>query len=755
MPPARHQTQTSPVQQFPNPRFVIAVYLLLSMLFVVGVLSIGEGGPLINRMIAVIYTLINSGWVPAIYLLGALGIGKLVLKAVKKHLQTAPSSPSSSTPPTTPPPTLWVMELGAGFTIMLTLSHLMGVAGILNPLTAWLVALMGCCIVFYDYRSIVTNELPSLQKRDGLRISVPNIVFVLGALLVLLISCNPPGPMWASEFGTYDSLSYHLQLPREWIELGAIRPLEHNVYSFLPSYFESAYLHLSHLSFAPTHTPDGVTGLVANEARALMSIHLFSSYLVILSAIALQSVVHRTISLYLPSQSASASQIGSWSKALLITTPWILVVGTIAYNEIGVVLLGICAGAFVIEKAMPPTLRASLVGLVVAGACCCKPTALFLLAPTLATAFLVTIPPKQASQSVIHHTLLSWIKPIIVGSIVAFITLSPWLIRNHLATGNIVFPQLSSLFSEAHWTTQQHEIYASAHQFDGSLIDRALMLVRPDPNSSHPLMRHRGFSNIQWGLAPWLALISCIVLLAQRSSRRVGLVCTSAIGLPILAWMMLTHLQSRFLIPILPIMIASICLAISTVGTSSWTTTLRRLCIQLTSIIGFAWSVFIVGSQLSSNPFMFLVMGPTLNTTTYDSDLNPWTAQLTDLLKVDETVYLLGDATPLYVRSPVIYNTVYDRWPITQAIEAHPSDPTMWTDTLRQLGIDAVLINPNEIDRFDRSGWLPDAISNENLREWIISLGQPIYQWSDPSSNRPTRILYRLDENEAGVDDQE
>ncbi|MEM9252773.1 MAG: hypothetical protein AAGB29_10530, partial [Planctomycetota bacterium] len=57
-------------------------------------------------------------------------------------------------------------------------------------------------------------------------------------LLAVGAACAP-GSMWRVEAMGYDVLSYHLQLPREWLAAGRLSGLEHNVYSHLPSLVES------------------------------------------------------------------------------------------------------------------------------------------------------------------------------------------------------------------------------------------------------------------------------------------------------------------------------------------------------------------------------------------------------------------------------------------------------------------------------------------------------------------------------------
>ncbi|MEZ6319149.1 MAG: hypothetical protein R3B49_10435 [Phycisphaerales bacterium] len=61
---------------------------------------------------------------------------------------------------------------------------------------------------------------------------------------VLVVACaSPAGWLWDSEFGGFDALAYHLELPQEWMQrAGRVWPVDHNVYSYLPSYVEAAYV---------------------------------------------------------------------------------------------------------------------------------------------------------------------------------------------------------------------------------------------------------------------------------------------------------------------------------------------------------------------------------------------------------------------------------------------------------------------------------------------------------------------------------
>jgi hypothetical protein len=68
---------------------------------------------------------------------------------------------------------------------------------------------------------------------------------IVGTNIMPAVLWNPIDPH------PYDVMCYHLQVPREWYELGRIVPLNHNVYSFFPFAAEMNYLLAMHLRGGP------------------------------------------------------------------------------------------------------------------------------------------------------------------------------------------------------------------------------------------------------------------------------------------------------------------------------------------------------------------------------------------------------------------------------------------------------------------------------------------------------------------------
>ena len=676
--------------------------LLLSALiggvFCACMLALGDGSQTISRAIGAIYVLLNSAWLPAVYLLGSLGLGRGCCSIWNAK-------------PADRLPTRWIIELGLGFTLMLSCSHALGVLGWLNPMTAWSVTSFGIALLIPE----LFTRGKSIDRALGrLRLTIPGIACMLGCTVAVLAATSLPGTLWESEFGGYDALSYHLELPREWLEGGRIETYQHNVYSFLPGYIEASYLHMAHLANAPAQTDNGLSGFLSNDARALMASQLLSAMLLIVSVLAIGGVVDRVSALYLHGEHRASSSI---ARVLVACTPWFVVVGSLAYNELGVVFLAIAAYGVVIERTYSISTRSILAGLIVGGACSCKPTAIFLLAPSVGVILLAAIPPRQ------------WYKPIALCTIFGLLTIAPWLARNHIAAGNMVFPQLHALLGDGHWTDAQHALYSSAHRFEGSLLDRALMLVLPDSTGTHHVSQFRGWTNLQWGMVPIVGLVGLGLLLSRIRTHRLGFLLAIACLLPMLGWMMLTHLQSRFLIPIAPVLIGAGALGITHLKSCM---TRRGVTIGV-SALSVSALVYITGSQVGGNPFVMLAPGQ-----------EPWTDAINTIAEPGETVYLLGDASPLYRRSPIVYNTVYDHWLIEDAIALNPEKPEQWTAWLIDQGIDVIVVSFSEIDRFAHSGWLPDSIDPEPFHEWIDTLGEPIYVWVHPQTNTANSAAFRI-----------
>lgn len=675
-----------------------AVFTSATAALVAALSTIGEpdaAAPAITSL----YLLIAAGLPPALYILGGIGLGRLFAPLTRGAGDAA------------------ALRCALGLALLLTLSHALGCMGLLAGLPGRIIATTVCLIGL----ALLLLDLRRAQ------FTVPPALFLIlpGLALLLIAALQPPGWLWASEFGGFDALSYHLQLPQEWLARGRIEPLEHNVYSYLPGYVEAAFAHIAAIIGAPAPRPGGaVHGLLAGDGVGALSCQLLHVGIAITAA----WLIARCVRLASgdPAQSTTAAWIAG---ALFLATPWIIVVGSLAYNDLGVVALGAGGFAAALDRGLTPARRGCIAGILVGVACGCKPTALPFLGAPLAILLLGLNEPRR------------WIPMVSAGCAAGLVALAPWLLRNTLYGGNPVFPYLTGVFGDAHWTPDQAERFTRATFFQGSLPHRLALLVAPDTHDPAGA-RHRGVFHPQWFLFFPIAGASALAVIAAPSTRRIGLLLTGGLMAQAVAWLYASHLQSRFLLPLtipsalllgtaIPTLVGAASPRGKWLGRSALALPATAIAIQAAaSVWNFTW-------QNRARPNQLLVPGPgVLSGALFDSWTQAEAAGLTTpepflnlALPPGRTVYLLGDATPLYTAPPVIYNTVWDRSPLAGAIRSHPGQPERWGEALRQADVRYVLVNLAELDRYRRSGYIDPVLTPEAVDRFLASCGRLVREF--------------------------
>ncbi len=683
------------------------------------VASIGSPAGAAGALGSVIFKA-GSAWPAVLYLLGAHGLGRLASRCWHGASFPAP------------------LQFGAGLALMLTISHLLGVAGLLHG-TVGVGLGVGVCVVGAALaceqwaRAARAGRRGSAQSRGGAWLAAAPAAAVL-----IVASCSPPGWLWDSEFGGYDVLSYHLQLPQEWLAVGRLRPLEHNVYSYLPGYFEAAYLHLAAMTGAPRPLGDGTpAGLLAADGWRTLSCQMLHAGLAVCAAwLVARATLAAADRWMLAGNRTEAPRIVSaacagLAGAVVLATPWTVVSGSLAYNEMGVVALTAAAMIAAVDRGLSAPRRWLLAGALVGAACGVKPTALLFATPVVGLMLLATTPRRD------------WVRAAALGAVAGVAMLLPWLVRNALHGGNPIFPFLAGVFGSAHWTDEQITRYAAAHAFDGSLAGRLRLLVlRDESDPAGP--RHRGMMHAQWGVFfPLLAAAGVAALLGRA---RVGVFVLGA-GLlaQFVTWMFATHLQSRFLVPMLAP--GAVLVGLGLCGLADRGPGVRRAAVAVGAIgvlvqSGLTLSVY--AGQRSSNPGMLLPVGTDFYAVPPPSSEEADAGSLGFLNRrasAGRTVYLLGEATPFYYTGRVVYNTTWDGWPLGEAIDSAPDSPHAWSAALRDRGIDAVLVCIPELERLRRSGYADPRVTPERVARWLESAAAPVRAWPGEG-----RALYTLPE---------
>lgn len=541
---------------------------------------------------------------------------------------------------------------------------------------------------------------------------------VLPLAILLLAAISTPGWLWRTEFGGYDALSYHLQLPREWILLGGIVETPHNAYGYLPNGVEAAYMHLGLL-----------TGGMWNAAE---SCQLLSASWTILAALITARVARRLA----PNDSgAFTSALGA---ALLLATPWVIVVGSLAYNE-SAVILALAAMLLLLLGTHELNWRGGAVlGILAGGACLAK----------LSSGVLVILPLAVACLLLLKRG--RWLSIGASAACAAFIVLFPWLLRNGIWTGNPVFPFLTSLFGTGNWSAEQIAIWNSAHRGEGDLVSRLPAIfnayfregIGPSPDPTEPWLP-------QWSVMPWLGAAGAVILLLRLKSERLRRAAVSLavfVIVAIVAWILFTHAKARFLVP------TAVPLAILTAAGAAHL--LHSTKTRVILAVG-AWFLALVplGIYLGEGQGM-----PTWGIARNDAFRGEFEKEILAISESDEErrqilsngspgfylnyllptnaqILLLGEAAPFHFRmhsehgQRIAYSTVWSRGPLEKTL-IESDDPQQWVQDLRDQGFTHIMINPSMLQRWQRSGWLAAELSTEKITSLTKQL-KPMHRFNN------------------------
>ncbi len=702
---------------------------------------------------AVAFAAIGGGLLAGLYTLAGAGFGRLIARA----LRPAPTFPTPRE-----------LELLIGLAAMLTLSHLLGWLGLLTGITAWGVVLVGVVVWLASITGTLTPSTDATPRPSPLwwLLALPAVGVMLAA------ASSPPGWLWTSEAGGYDTLSYHLQLVREWLEGdgggatggGRLTPLAHNIYSYLPGYAEGAFLHLAHMGVTLRSIVGAAAGATVGELpeTAILGTAWLHAFVAIGTALGLRRAITFITPAGGPRESATVA------AAALAATPWVVVVGSLAYNEMFVVALGVGCVLAAVTPGLSATVRGVLIGLMGSAAVGAKPTAFFMLAPIVLAAI---VTPRFVL------TRADWTRLLAAAAVAGLLTGAPWLIRNFAASGNPVFPFAYSVFGDGPWSPEQHARYKSAHRFDGSVTDRfaaavALPTAGAGNDRTHGLGgQPRGIFHSQWSILFPVGIAGLALGLVTRATHRPAAFMLMALIAQLAAWLALTHVQSRFLLPCAIPLCIGVALGIESLHVLLGAKPHSRKVALILGAACTAWlcarSVIIFAEERSGRPnamlaygvhaltgeplvHEFLHMPPDMRRENFAQLPGPEVyvnaGGLDELLPTGGTLYLFGDATPFYFthpRIPVLYHTTYDAPPWEpkrgDPHKAYANDHHHWARELWARDVRFVLVNTSELARLRRSRWYDPAVIPEFVDEFVREYTRPIASWP-----RRGQALYML-----------
>jgi hypothetical protein len=582
-----------------------------------------------------IFRLLVEGTVLAIWLAAMLGLGAWILRAISPKQAVAPITTAAA--------------LGIGLTSLICCG--LALAGWLNRGTAWAL-LLACAFAGFVWiaRNERTNQF-SISAWFQKRVHVQNWLWLLTVPFLAMATVGamvPPGLLWGqNEPNGYDVVEYHLQVPREWFDAGRMIPLHHNVFSYFPFNVETHYLLAMHLRGGP------YAGMYLAQFMHLA--------MVILTVLALFELLGSS---------------GLLATLFAATTPWLLMLGCIGYDEGGVLLFGTLAiGWFLRLLSQQEVLVRHMIvaGLLVGFACGCKWSCVPMLLIVLPIAWLICI----AWQRRFDRALV----PLFVFVLSAGIALSPWLIRNYVWTHNPVFPEAMSLLGKGHFSTDQVARWEEAYKPPAAQRDFVHRVAALVPQV---------FADWRFGYALFPgAALAILAAIRQRGKFDLSLLFLLLITIGWLVfWVGFTHLQGRFLILLVPVaamLIARIAQPIAR---------LVILCGLLLQV-GLAMLNF-------AEPMDRLIVAarPILGIEDYS-----WVSDDTQrAAKATGDVCLIGDATAFFYQPPtghLYYRTVFD-------VDVKGRDIIdAWGDGCPQNPGTLVIVNYGELLRFHRTYHTP------------------------------------------------
>jgi hypothetical protein len=540
------------------------------------------------------------------------------------------------------------VQLALGSAALILIAWVMGWLGWLDRASGWSALAVGWGLVGLQM------WLTMRQRGECPRVNVPWPMILIGPSLALLLvaSCVPPGVLWQpTEKGAYDVLSYHLQLPAEWLSAGRVTGLAHNVYAYLPSGFEAAFFHIATLRGSAVDA--AISCQMLHAAMALIAAGMIAGFV-------------RRLADTAGVASETALAAGLAAGAIYLAVPWVIVTGTLAYNEQAMAALGAAALAIAFGSSPSPCRRGLAAGLLVGVAMLCKLTAVGLFALPVAVVLI--------GQS---RTRIAALPAFILGT---SLPVGLFALRNWLWTGNPVFPMLTELFGAAHWTAEQAARWNAAHTPDLPWLERLSRIV-------DALLAHR-----QYGYLLWPAATAAFGLTVIRpATRRITLILGLMLLIQLLFWLGVTHIQSRF-------MVAAIVPAAIVIGLAI--ARLRSVAARVAITVALVSTFTTVNYQLYHRQYGGIASELVGQTSAVQQVLPPWGPF--NEMSGDIRVYSEGDATPFYFAVPITYHTVWDASPLGQLIDERGVAQAI--TELRRRGYTHLLIDRFMLNLWSSSG---------------------------------------------------
>ncbi|MBI5762337.1 MAG: glycosyltransferase family 39 protein [Planctomycetes bacterium] len=475
--------------------------------------------------------------------------------------------------------------------------------------------------------------------------------------LALLAASLPPGVLWPTEGNGYDVLEYHLGALRDFQDAGRIAYLPHNIYSNFPFGVEMLYL----------------LGMIlrGDPLRAAFTAQMLHAILGILAGVATWCAARAALCDAEPARRNSAHIAG----IVAVSCPIVMYVGALAYVENGLILFTALA-LWAIFEAMRRDQQ--------------RPMRWFAMAGAMA-GFAFGCKYIAAAQVVIPLALaVAWVgrrigatRSLAAFGLAAAVTMSPWLIRNAVNTGNPVFPLARTAFAEkagiwnddgaARWA--EGHLPGPEHRSVGGRIERLWNQVIWNP---------------LYGPVMGLGILAAMVGVLRRRNEAV-VPCVLLLAGTLVTWIGFTHLVDRFaMVALVP---ASVLIAV-VIGAAIPPMTRPLFAVSMAAV-GLLLMVF-----TNFDMIKLLVARDSVGIKWFTDGEWPThqhVPKLNEIVRGGGKVLMVADARRYYLDRGVDYCVVFNRNPFAEAAERmSPGELIAW---LREQGYTYVFVNWSEMAR--------------------------------------------------------
>jgi len=318
----------------------------------------------------------------------------------------------------------FVFTTSLGLFVISYLTLFLGAVRLLYPLSAYILLLLLILGLFPEIKGILFSLKKNLgEQKNTSREFFPSFLFLVMGLTLFLafLNCFTP-PL------SYDTVAYHLGVPKTYIKAGGIIPLPYHVYSNFPFTMEMLYT---------------FSLLTLGENLAKM-MHWLAG---ILTVGAIYSLGRKY---YNP-------KIGLLSAAIFLNIPWVSKLLTLNYNDLGLCLF-IFLSLFSFLNWLQDNKKEWLIlaGIFTGVSIGTKYTGIIF-------GFFFILMAISSENIARRRGMKHSLRLLGLYSLCSLVIASPWFIKNSLLTGNPVFPFFFNLLGGGNWGSYEAQRFIRVH----------------------------------------------------------------------------------------------------------------------------------------------------------------------------------------------------------------------------------------------------------------------------------------------------